>query len=86
MPTYEYRCKDCKNEFDVFQKISDSPVKICPECGGEVKRLISAGLTPIFKGSGFYETDYKKTSREKAASTTTTPKKETPKSSKANAA
>ena len=53
MPTYEYQCKDCKHLFDVFQSMNDKPVRICPECGGKVKKLISPGAGLIFKGSGF---------------------------------
>ena len=45
--------------FEVFQSMNDEPVKTCPECKGSVKRLIGPGLAPIFKGSGFYQTDYK---------------------------
>ena len=59
MPTYEYKCLECGNLFEEFQKMTDEPLKICPKCGGHVKRLISAGVGPIFKGSGFYQTDYK---------------------------
>lgn len=59
MPTYEYKCKKCGNEFEVFHSMSSEPVKFCPKCGGEVKKLISAGAGAIFKGSGFYQTDYK---------------------------
>lgn len=59
MPTYGYKCRECKTEFDVFRKISDDPVEKCPECGGPVKRVFHpVGI--IFKGSGFYTTDYKK--------------------------
>lgn len=59
MPTYEYKCLNCENQFEVFQSIKASPIEKCPECSGNVKKLISAGGTPIFKGSGFYQTDYK---------------------------
>lgn len=59
MPTYDYKCKVCGITFELFQKMSDEPIQNCIECNGEVKRLIGSGLTPIFKGSGFYETDYK---------------------------
>ncbi|MFO8006639.1 MAG: zinc ribbon domain-containing protein [Candidatus Brocadiia bacterium] len=63
MPTYEYRCKHCGHEFEVFQSITAEPLKECPECGGNgVERLIGAGAGIIFKGSGFYATDYKSTS------------------------
>lgn len=57
MPTYEYECKTCSHKFEVFQRISEEPVKSCPECGKEVRRLIGGGLGIIFKGSGFYVTD-----------------------------
>jgi len=57
MPTYEYECKKCSHRFEVFQSMSDAPVKRCPECGKEVRRLISGGAGVIFKGSGFYVTD-----------------------------
>jgi len=59
MPTYEYECKDCHHDFEVFQSMSAKPIRKCPECGGKVKRLIGTGAGIIFKGSGFYETDYK---------------------------
>jgi putative FmdB family regulatory protein len=61
MPTYEYECKKCGNTFDLFQSMADEPVKICPTCGGEVRRLINGGTGIIFKGSGFYINDSKKT-------------------------
>lgn len=59
MPTYDYKCTECGIIFEVFQKMSDEPIENCLECNGEVRRLIGGGLTPIFKGNGFYETDYK---------------------------
>ena len=58
MPTYEYQCLSCGYRFDTFQKMSDEPLKRCPKCEGEVKRLISGGTGIVFKGSGFYATDY----------------------------
>ncbi len=58
MPTYEYKCNSCDIEFERFQRINDDPVKVCPECGGEVRRLISTGGGLVFKGPGFYATDY----------------------------
>ena len=61
MPTYEYQCKKCGHQFEAFQSMTDKPLKKCPECSGPVKRLISPGAGLIFKGSGFYITDYKKT-------------------------
>ena len=57
MPTYGYECKSCKHTFDVFQSMKDEPIKICPECGKAVRRLINGGNGVIFKGSGFYVTD-----------------------------
>lgn len=60
MPTYEYECLKCGETFDAFQKMSDEVLKKCPQCKGEVRRLIGAGCGLIFKGSGFYITDYKK--------------------------
>jgi putative FmdB family regulatory protein len=62
MPTYEYKCKKCNGTFEFFQSMKDEPLKFCPKCKGELKRLIGAGAPPIFKGSGFYETDYKRSS------------------------
>ena len=58
MPTYGYRCSKCGHELEVVQKITDPPLKSCPECGGELtKKVYAAGV--IFKGSGYYTTDYK---------------------------
>ena len=59
MPTYGYECKSCHHTFDVFQSYSDAPIKICPKCNMEVRRLINGGMGVIFKGSGFYVTDKK---------------------------
>ncbi|MFO7675308.1 MAG: zinc ribbon domain-containing protein [bacterium] len=61
MPTYEYRCRKCGHRFDVFQRIVDPPVKNCPKCHRKdsVEQLISGGSGLIFKGSGFYITDYR---------------------------
>ncbi len=67
MPTYEYRCKACAFKFERFQRMMDGPVKICPNCGGEVERLISAGGGVLFKGKGFYITDYRSESYKKKA-------------------
>jgi putative FmdB family regulatory protein len=60
MPTYEYECQECGIHFDEFQRMSDPLIRKCPKCGGRVKRIISGGAGLIFKGSGFYATDYKK--------------------------
>jgi len=59
MPTYEYECKKCKHTFDVFQNMTAKPLKKCPVCKGKVRRLIGRGAGIIFKGSGFYQTDYR---------------------------
>lgn len=60
MPHYDYECKKCGYRFERFQKITDKPLMHCPKCKGSVRRLIGAGCGLIFKGSGFYATDYKK--------------------------
>jgi putative FmdB family regulatory protein len=63
MPTYEYECKQCRHRFELFQSITEDPVKVCPNCGKKtVRRLFGGGLGIIFKGSGFYTTDYKRSS------------------------
>lgn len=63
MPTYEYRCACCGHELELFQQMSESPIRKCPECKRlKLKRLMGAGSGIIFKGSGFYETDYKRKS------------------------
>jgi putative FmdB family regulatory protein len=68
MPTYEYRCEACGHEFEKFQMITASPVRKCPECGKlKVKRLLSTGGALIFKGSGFYSTDYRSRSYKEGA-------------------
>jgi putative FmdB family regulatory protein len=67
MPTYEYKCRDCGEKFDEFQQINDPPLDSCPICGGPVDRLISGGSGVMFKGSGFYVTDYRSESYKKAA-------------------
>ncbi|MBN2030227.1 zinc ribbon domain-containing protein [bacterium] len=63
MPTYEYECTSCGHHFTRSQKMTDKPVQVCPECSGQVRRLITGGAGVIFKGSGFYATDYKKTTQ-----------------------
>ncbi|MFI5237256.1 MAG: FmdB family zinc ribbon protein [Ignavibacteriales bacterium] len=59
MPTYDYKCLNCNFTFEHFQPMSAEPLADCPKCGGTLKRVIGAGAGPIFKGSGFYQTDYK---------------------------
>lgn len=67
MPTYEYFCTDCKFEFEEFQSIASEPIQVCPKCKKTtVKRKISGGTGLIFKGSGFYITDYKNKSTSPA--------------------
>lgn len=68
MPTYEYVCTACDHEFDEFQSITAKPLKKCPKCEqNKLKRKIGTGAGIIFKGSGFYETDYRSESYTKAA-------------------
>lgn len=62
MPTYDYECKSCHHTFEAFQSIKDEPLKKCPKCGKAVRRLFGGGMGIIFKGSGFYTTDYKHSS------------------------
>lgn len=59
MPTYEYECTSCRHRFEEFQSITAKPLETCPKCGRKVKRLIGNGGGIIFKGSGFYQTDYR---------------------------
>lgn len=68
MPTYEYRCANCGHELEEFQSMSAKPLKKCPACGkNKLERLISGGGGVIFKGGGFYETDYRSDAYNKAA-------------------
>lgn len=68
MPTYEYRCKACGHEFDEFQSITAPVLKKCPSCAKlKLERLIGVGSAVMFKGGGFYETDYRSESYKKAA-------------------
>jgi putative FmdB family regulatory protein len=67
MPTYEYRCAECGNEFEKFGRMSDPPVQECPNCHAEAQRKISGGAGLVFKGSGFYITDYRGDGYKKAA-------------------
>lgn len=57
MPTYEYACDSCGNDFEVMQKMSDDPLDSCPKCGKKVRRVLSGGIGISFKGSGFYVND-----------------------------
>ena len=62
MPTYDYECRSCHHTFEAFQSIKEEPLKKCPKCGKSVRRLFGGGLGIIFKGSGFYTTDNKRSS------------------------
>lgn len=69
MPTYDYECSACDHRFEEFQSISAEPLTKCPKCKKKkLKRLIGAGAAVVFKGSGFYQTDYRSDSYTKAAS------------------
>ncbi len=87
MPTYDYRCDACGHQFEAFQSIKDDPLSKCPQCGNySVKRLISPGGGFLFKGSGYYITDYRSQSYQQAAkkdapASTTTDSKSTSKPS-----
>ena len=68
MPTYDYKCANCDHLMEVFQSITAKPLRKCPECGKlKLQRLIGTGAGLIFKGSGFYETDYRSDSYKKGA-------------------
>ena len=68
MPTYEYACSKCGHRFEKFQSMRDGPLRKCPKCSkAGLKRLVGGGGGLIFKGSGFYSTDYRKPAKEKAA-------------------
>ena len=76
MPTYEYQCTKCKKRHEAFQSITAKPLTKCPTCGGKLKRLLGSGSGFLFKGSGFYITDYRKKGYDEAK------KKDQPASSK----
>jgi putative FmdB family regulatory protein len=68
MPTYDYKCDECEHEWELFQRITAKPIRKCPECGKlKARRVIGPGAGIIFKGSGFYETDYRSESYKKGA-------------------
>ncbi|MCL2808839.1 MAG: zinc ribbon domain-containing protein [Treponema sp.] len=77
MPTYEYECKSCSHNFEVFQAMSDQPLKDCPECGKEIRRLIFGGAGVIFKGSGFYVNDKSKSGNNAGGKSNNTEKTDT---------
>ena len=68
MPTYDYRCDNCKKEFEVFQSMLEDPLAMCSDCQGTVRRLISRNVGIAFKGSGFYVTDSKSQSSSLSSS------------------
>ena len=83
MPTYDYKCDNCDHTMEVFQSITASPKKKCPECGKlKLKRLLGTGAGLIFKGSGFYETDYRSDSYKKGVESETKSTAETKSDSK----
>jgi len=75
MPTYDYKCDACGHEFEKFQSMTSAPIRKCPKCGkSKVKRLIGTGAGLIFKGSGFYITDYRDSGyKEKAKADSAAP-------------
>ncbi len=85
MPTYDYKCLNCSYKFEVFQSMNSKLIEECPKCGGKVKRLIGAGSGPIFKGKGFYQTDYKNPTKSVSEPTKSVDKKTSGESSKKNA-
>lgn len=74
MPLYEYQCQECGESLEAIQKFSDPPYTICPQCGGALKKLVSAPAIQ-FKGSGFYITDYAKGNSGGSSSKSSSPKK-----------
>jgi putative FmdB family regulatory protein len=68
MPTYDYVCDACQHEFELFQSMKDDPIRKCPKCKRlKLRRLFGTGAAVVFKGSGFYQTDYRSESYKKAA-------------------
>ncbi len=68
MPTYDYECDSCGNKFEEFQSMTDKPLKKCPQCKKpKLRRLLGSGAAIIFKGSGFYQTDYRSESYKSGA-------------------
>ncbi|HZT41879.1 MAG TPA: FmdB family zinc ribbon protein [Chthonomonadaceae bacterium] len=88
MPTYGYQCEKCGHQFQVFQKMSDTPVSACPECRGKVKRLLYP-VGVVFKGTGWHITDYRKPEKSEKNGDSTAPassepaKSDTPKTDSA---
>lgn len=80
MPTYDYRCNACNHTFELFQSMSEKVIRKCPECGEpRLERLVGAGAAVLFKGSGFYQTDYRSSEyKSKLKSENAPPKSEKP--------
>lgn len=88
MPIYEYSCSNCREKFEFMQKITDEPIRHCPKCSGELKKLVS-NTSFVLKGTGWYVTDYANKSTDKPSTETTTDTKSseaTPKETKADTA
>jgi putative FmdB family regulatory protein len=73
MPTYEYECAKCRKTFDLVQSIKAEPLTKCPTCKGKIKRLVGTGAGILFKGSGFYQTDYRSEGYKQKAKADTAP-------------
>jgi putative FmdB family regulatory protein len=86
MPTYEYECLKCGHRFEEFQSMTAKPLTKCPQCKGKVKRLIGAGAGFLFKGSGFYTTDYRSSNYQDKKKTEGAPKDAGTKSAGSDAA
>ncbi|NLS93496.1 MAG: zinc ribbon domain-containing protein [Planctomycetaceae bacterium] len=85
MPTYDYVCDACEHEFELFQSITESPKRKCPKCGRlKLRRLFGTGAAIVFKGSGFYQTDYRSDSYRKGAAAEKNADGETKSASKAS--
>src|SRR5215211_6513730 len=83
MPTYDYRCDACQHQFEELQSFSADPLKTCPKCGkDQLRRLFGTGAAVLFKGSGFYETDYKRAGEKKSESADPKPADSKPAESK----
>ena len=83
MPTYDYICNDCEKMYEYFQSMSDAPIKECPECKkNSLRRVISGGTGLIFKGSGYYLTDYKNKKTQSSENKKSNKKKKDNKSKK----
>jgi putative FmdB family regulatory protein len=81
MPTYEYRCRDCGHTFDIVQKMTDDPLTVCPNCGGELRKVFAPPAIS-FKGSGFYATDHGKKAKPSGDGKGDTAQKDTKKDTK----